>query len=606
MDRGALKRIACNEFAICIAIFVFSLLLRAFFAYQWQGTPYGASPLLDAQAYDAWAQKIARGQLFRDRAFYQSPLYPYVLGAFYWLLGHNLFFVGLLNAVLSAATAALLGAIAFFCFGAPAAWATGLLAAFDRLMIFYAAPVMKESLALLLLAIFLYAVLKSLTHKGKYSPLIAGLGLGLGVLVRGNFLFLAPVYIALIFWRWRRSAWRMAGCFSLALLVCLAPAMLHNYAVSGDFVLVNYADGFNLYIGHSETANGANAYPPEVSTDPVQEEYNVAWLAERAAGRPLKPSEISHYWRSRAVAYAVAHPLHEWQLLRDRTAVFFNNAEKFDNYEISFVRAHFDTILDWPLIGFGVLFVLSVVAGVVGEKKSHCMIVCMTVLAASYAVSVLIFYVTDRYRLPVVVFLLPLAGYAVQRLIQLYQTRSWRLLFVASLVALACSYVTYQPDAFAVDLTAFNWGTLSTIYAERDQPEKAVDAFQHALAVSPIEAGAAAFAQSAFAEKKLGREAEAERLMEWALVLYPNDGILRYNYARMLAMNGDIPSALKAVQKAVVLSPSYLLNYYALAKFHARLGHHAEAVEAVRAGLAVDPHDALLLVERAELQGTRD
>ena len=56
----------------------------------------------DSRSYDLWAQEIARGHWLGDRVFYQAPLYPYFLATLYWLFGHHLFMIRVVQIILGA------------------------------------------------------------------------------------------------------------------------------------------------------------------------------------------------------------------------------------------------------------------------------------------------------------------------------------------------------------------------------------------------------------------------------------------------------------------------------------------------------------------------
>jgi len=575
-------------------VFFLALAVRIVFAVQWHGTPYGAYPLLDADAYDQWAKAIAAGGWLRQTAFYQSPLYPYLLGGVYALFGRDLMLVSVLNALLDAGTVALLTGFTFKQFGRAAAITTATLGIFYRPMIFYAAPVMKEPLALFLLALFVVFAFRAWQENKKRDYVLSGLFLGLGALARGNVLFLAPALLALSVITWRKKAVKGALLFSAVLGLAIAPATLHNAVVSKDFVPINYADGFNLYIGHSPIANGTNAYPPEVSTDPVQEEINVAWIARQATGQPLKPSGVSRYWRGRALEQILADPWREIILLKNKLEAFTNSAEKFDNYDMPFIARNFDTLLSWPLIGFWVLSTLAAFAFVPALKKKNRAALFLLVMAGAYLASVLPFYVTDRYRLPVVIFLLPMAGAAIPYAKQMIAGKEKRLLAAATLAALLFAFLGLREDPTHTDLTAFDWGTLTTIYANSEQPKKALDALAKGIAVDPVEVGPQGYIQGSFAAEALGQQQKATQLLDEALSHFPRNGIVHYNIGRALAARGKLKEAQKSFEKAMALNPSYTLNYYALALIFDRFGEGEKARVLIRQGLAVDPTDARL------------
>lgn len=247
----------------CLTLFCLALLVRLVFVFQWQAMPYGASPQLDADMYDKWAWDLAQGGAGPAGAFYQSPLYPYVLSVLYRLFGHSLLAAGIFNACLDAATVVLLARLAQSLGGRGAGVATGIMAALFAPMVFYVAPPMKEPLSLFLFASFVALAFGALRVATVWRFAAAGAVLGLAVITRGNALLLAPVLPVFAFLRWRRAALMPVAAFLLTLCAAIAPVTAHNLRAGGDFVLLTYDGGFNLYIGHSPYANGVNAIRPK-------------------------------------------------------------------------------------------------------------------------------------------------------------------------------------------------------------------------------------------------------------------------------------------------------------------------------------------------------
>src|SRR5919201_2394293 len=75
-----------------------ALLLRLLYLSSIVGSPFFHHPVGDELQYDSWAQTLVAGRsYFGDYPYWDSPLYAYVLGAIYWLVGHELFIVRLLQ-----------------------------------------------------------------------------------------------------------------------------------------------------------------------------------------------------------------------------------------------------------------------------------------------------------------------------------------------------------------------------------------------------------------------------------------------------------------------------------------------------------------------------
>lgn len=569
--------------------------MRFLFALDWHATPYGAHPLLDAASYHQWAQDIANGEWLRARAFYQSPLYPTLLGQFYALFGPNLFLASLLGAFLDSAAVALLTAFTLKHFGRMAALATLLLASFYRPMIFYSAAPMKEPLALFLLAALLPFAFRAWQENRAKDYAASGLLIGLGALTRGNFLIFAPALGLLAFWE-KKNAAKNILILCGATFLALAPATIHNALASRDFVPTTYADGFNLYIGHSPIANGTNAYPPEVSTDPQQEETTASFIAQSDAGRALKPSEISAYWRGRTWNEIARNPAREFSLLKNKFEAFWNGAEKFDNYDAPFIEENFNTLLSWPLVGFGIVSTLAAFGSICAWREKNRAGRFLLFLLGVYFLSVMPFYVTDRYRLPAILFLLPLAGAALPYGVKLWRERSCVRVAAPLLLAVLFAFLALRPDPSAMDLTAFNWGTLTGVYAEAGRDAEALAALEKGIAADGDKGdiGPTAYLTGAEAAARLGHAEKATHLMDEALRLYPKNNGVHYAIGRNLAARGRIDEAEKEFEEALKLNPSHALTYYALALIAQKRGDAAKAQALVERGLEIEPGNGIL------------
>lgn len=582
---------------VSIGVFALAFTLRLIFAWQWHDLPYGDAPLWDAKGHDDWATQILQGHFLQKTAFYSSPLYPYFLALLYKLWGHSFLMVSVVNAIIDSLTCVLLAFIAFECFGASAAALTGLLAAFCRSMIFYTAPVMKESLGLFLLAAFTWMLLRAL-HGGKGRDFaLAGCCLGLCALVRGNALVLVPVVWAIIAARPRVLAapYKSASIFVAAALFAILPATLHNLAASRDFVLINYDDGFNLYLGNSPWATGASYdFPPFINADPRPEEIVETEVAQRATGmKEMPPSAVSGYWRRQALDYMAENPAHSLSLLGTKFMAFWNAGQQFDNYDIPFIERNFSTILSAPLVSFWLIALLAAFASVALWPVRRTEIASLLALAIAYMASVLLFYVTERYRLPMIVFMLPLAGAALPAGLALAREKNWKRLAAAMTGTFLMLGLALWPRP-ATDLSAYDWGTLSSIEADRGNYQEALQLIDKAMAASPEKVGADGMIKASYAEERLGHMDKAMQWLLQARQFYPDSGVILYNVGRLQATQGRLTDALASFRQAIELTPGYALTYYAEAVVQEHLGRHAEAIESARRGLAVAPDDVRL------------
>ena len=73
-----------------LGVLAFAVLTRLAYLADFRDDAFYEVLLADAARYDRWAQAIAAGREFEPGAYYQAPLYPYLLGALYRVVGPSL------------------------------------------------------------------------------------------------------------------------------------------------------------------------------------------------------------------------------------------------------------------------------------------------------------------------------------------------------------------------------------------------------------------------------------------------------------------------------------------------------------------------------------
>lgn len=495
----------------CLGIFALALLLRAAFLLQWFQLPYAAAPQADAWAYHRWALEILGGGPLRHTAFYQSPFYPYLLALSYKLFGPSPAPVLWLQALADAGTCALVLLLGWRAFGRRAGLTAGLLCAFYRPFIFACGIPGKEALAVFSTALAAWLALRAGEGGRRRDWLLCGLACGWAALLRSNALLLAP---AALLWAWRPPAAgflrRAALPLALGAGLAVLPATLHNALAARDFVLINYNGGFTFFLGNSAGATGTGIYPPGFSSSPLLEEIQPAVLAETAAGRPLKPSEISRYWLRRGLAYAAENPGEWLKLTAAKFFFFWNRYEIPDNYDLQFIAANFRTVLSLPLAGFALAGCLGAAGLFLCRRREASGL--LLFLFAAYLLSVLPFWVTDRYRLPAVVFLLPAAGGFVSAALA-RDRRAARAALLAAPLALLC----LLPAPFSRETAeGAGWAQLMAVRAEAGDAPGALAALARAEEARAGSVSPEAALAAALALERRGLKAQAADLLSAA------------------------------------------------------------------------------------------
>src|ERR1700722_2542755 len=96
---------------LLLVVFAVGLAVRLMYAWQIRDLPTQHKLVMDAQHYDELARQILDDGWVPRQAFYQAPLYPYLLAAVYAGSGRSLLAVRLLQC-LAGALAAVFAAIA--------------------------------------------------------------------------------------------------------------------------------------------------------------------------------------------------------------------------------------------------------------------------------------------------------------------------------------------------------------------------------------------------------------------------------------------------------------------------------------------------------------
>jgi tetratricopeptide (TPR) repeat protein len=417
---------------LTLAIVVLALSVRLIYQWEIRDYPLSRQLFLDPAFYDRWARSIAAGDwLSRTQGiFYGNPLYPYFLAVIYATFGHSLLAARLIQSLLGTATCLMLILIGRRLFDRPTGLLAGLLAALYAPFIFYEGTITIATLGLFfsVLTVLLLVASKAPAYG---SALVAGLSWGLRALARFDATVLAAVGWLLGFpdgvSRGRRIALVLVFVAGIAAIVL--PVTVRNTLVGGRLVTVTAHGGETFYGGNNPLASGIYSPAPGVQPGTEYEHEDFRRLASQRSGRELSLAESSSYWFRQALEYIRGHP---WQWLRlelRKLWLFCQPREIPDNRNFHYFR-HFSSVLRLPLVTFSVLGPLALLGLVMGLGVwRRCLLLYLQVLFST--LSVLLFFVSSRYRLPTVPFLILFAAFGLRWSWNRIRSRRWIHLAVA-------------------------------------------------------------------------------------------------------------------------------------------------------------------------------
>ena len=570
-----------------------AFLLRCLYIWQIADAPFFELRIGDSEAYHLWAQRIAAGDWLGQDVFYQAPLYPYFLAVVYRIFGDGAFQLRLLQAVIGATSCALIAAAGARLWGRRGIVAGVILAIYPT-AIFLDGLLEKSALVTMFTALLLALLATSPGNARHHSWFATGIVLGLLVLTRENAIMLiVPVLLWITLSSGRQSFRNSYGAVAIFLAGCalvLSPVAVRNYAVSGEFHLTTSQFGPNFYVGNHPGASGTYEALVAGHGSAADEREDATRLAQDAVGRELTSREVSSFWTRRSIEFIRSQPT-AWLTLLARKAALTFNADTVADTESQDVYAEWSPLLRLlGVIGFGALLAVAVY-GAAASATEWRRLWWLYAVGATYAASVIAFYVFERYRFPLVLVLMLFAAAAFRETKS--RTRRWAP-FLAAFVALALAHL---PVGDARGSQATHYFAIATAIAKNPtRVEQAKEFYGRALDAAPE--FPAAQVGLATLLTRTGHAEDAIPYYEAALASWPDYAEAHNNLGVALQAVGRPKDAAEAFEQALRLRPDDADARRGLAETLNNLGatlategHMAEAIAHFERALQLNPTD---------------
>ena len=592
VSRSDTERFTKRDWLLAILVFVLALAVRGVYLYHSDASPTYNAPVVDAGTYHTIAAKLAVGHHWDEGFFWQPFFYPFFLSWIYYLAGPSLVIAKLVQIVLGSATASMTFLLGRMLLGRKIGLAAGVMAVFYGPLVFVEADLMGDWMLAFWSPVLLLAMLKAQRKRTWRSFLLLGPVAGLGLLMRPTivpFLFVGGAYLV---WKGICAAgsWRRAG---LAVVVGLAgfaavtlPVAALNKHITGHFAMLPFSGGINLYIGNNEDTDRT------ITIRPGNDWYLLnTWPRRSGVGRDMKSQRDFFY--SRVREYVESDPLSFLAGLGSKTVRFFSSREIPRNIDIYMFR-------QWsPLLGvlawkagpwgfpFGVVLPLAAVGLVCTWRRMPAVAKLFMLL---YPAAVILFFVADRYRLPIMPVTLILAAGGGAAVIEMLLRRRWRRLglsafamaavvvfatipgpFVEEEINLPAELnfnlgVFYQRDGNDLDKSAqfFTraielrgnyadaWNELGITESLRLRSQAACDAFLRAIAINP--SLVRAMYNLSIEKYQQGNLEASMAILDRAIAVEPRDGQLYYRMGLALAGQGRERQAMESYKRALELA----------------------------------------------------
>ena len=551
-----------------------SFLLKLVYVIQSADALHTLIPIMDTKYYDKEAIDILDGNIIRNDAFFMGPLYPYFLAAIYGIFGRDFMIVRILQVFAGSIALVLTYLVGKELFRPSVAFVAIVMLALYGAMTFYEGLMLMMWLGTLINIAAIYVLHRMRANSGYSKYLIAGFLLGLSALARANILVFLPVvlvWILFISGEDRRFGKALVVCF--AAMLAIMPATLHNAVAGKDFVPITSNGGVNFFIGNGEEATGY-FYPPRgitFETDTATRSH-----VERIFGRDMKASEISRYWFGQAWDFIKNNPDKEILLFFKKTALFFNGyevpqIESFDITRQKYATLRILFVNFWMILSLGLL-------GMIYSLRSWRKHFLLYGFILTYAFSIILFFVTARYRIQIVPILCLFAAYALVVVLPAGIRAIGRSVIPVGVFILIVAAT--RPALVALPAQDVIWREhihegrrLSTV----GDFTAAIEEINKAVAIHPNVSDA--YVHRAIIYKEMGNYFKAIDSYSKALKISPDLSSVRYDFAQALRRMKMYGPAIEEYQRAIELDPVKTEAYNNLGITYMEMGNSEKAIE---------------------------
>ena len=417
--------------------------------------------------------RIAAGDLRWPAPPPHGPGYPFFLAGVFRLFPGSLPAASVAQALLGASTCVAVAALAGIWFGPLAAWAAGLLLAFNGVVAWTDISLLAEGLLLLLMTGALLCLGKAPVTFGRRRPGRPPHGsCGARAADRSRPAADRPGHSRSPRRVESGAAFRMAGLAAGAAGLVLLPVTVANWRASGAPLLVQGHGGFNFSIGNSPSGHRA-------SRPSVPAPAGTASKPKRRATAFGSPAEQDRYFFRKTLAEISASPL-AWLRLLGRKLLWTIQADEIrDSFSFSF----FEKASPAPrgAARVSVCSFRSRSRASSSSARARPRPALLFAGAAATAGACVLLVTSSRYRLPFVVALVPFAAAGLVSCLRMLRERSPRAAVLAASssagVAL-CRIARHAPS----HVHAEEWSATGYALIHLRESDDADKAFRKAIA----------------------------------------------------------------------------------------------------------------------------
>jgi len=550
------RRMKVNVRSLSVAlVLVLAAVLRVAYLLEYKSrVPYYSELIVDSYYYDQWAQRVVAGKGYGPMPFYMAPLYPYVLAGIYKVFGHDVGIVYVLQMGIGLFNTYLVYVLARRFFGHGAGVAAMVVMNLYGPLVYLESKVLTETLAICLNLLGIVTFLGAIESGRARSFLISGVVLGLSIVCRPNALLtvvLFMIWVVVRCWRWERFWWRSFVPLVLGVVLMIAPVTVRNYVVGKDLVVLTSNGGIVFYQANNPGANGVSTALGGFSGSIMTQQAEEMEIASKALGRSVKPSESAAYWFRRGLEFVREEPGAFAKLIGKKMIWSVHNTEARCSFNI-YLERRLVPVLRLLGLPFSILGGIGLYGWICARRRRIPGESVLGIYVVSVFLSLIIFSVSSRYRVPAVPVMAVYAGFGLVHLAHIVRTLDVRGMVLPAVCLLGTHLISLIPYPAPV-LAGIDYNNLAYSYRRANRLKEAEIYYRGAIRLNPELAWA--HSGLAYTLAKRGRTREAIKEYTEAVRLSPGDADTHFNLGCLFGEIGALDAEIEQYREALRINP---------------------------------------------------
>ncbi len=584
-----------RAFYLGAAVFLLAALVRGLYLYESSDNPTFSAPIVDSRTYDQMARWVAKGEGVTDKFFWQPFFYPFFLSLLYRVSNFSILWAKVVQIILGAVTCALVYRLSEKLFGRTTGIWAGVITAVYMPLVFFEAELLATGWAAFWSVAIVWALIEAGEEPNVWRSFIFGLCGALSIVTRPVFLpfFAAGVVWLMVRWIVRRLNVRDLGAGILSLAIGFSGVLLGmgilSYRVTGRAIILPLSGGINLYIGNNPNYKETITIRPGVQWEKLRQLPGEHGFTDRYARE--------RFFADKTIQYVRNEPLSFLKGLARKSTQFFNSRETPRNLDIYLFR-EWSSLLRvgvWKVRGFGFPFGLLLPLAVIGAVYRRRMVPGpIWVFLVSYPASVILVFVTSRYRMPIIPVMSILAAAGCVTIWKILQARQWGQFAAVGATIVGIGLASSVAGPFYEEQFNYEpelYGGVAASLSRQGKVDEAIETYSKAISLKAdfIEA------HVHLALLLLKQERYQEAVGHWniALEIEPGDVRLHRDLGLTLFKLGRVEDAIEEYHKAIRIDPNKASIHDNLGTAFQKLNRLSEALQHYSKATELEPNNAV-------------